>query len=45
MTRKEFEIYVKDLNINAKLEKDYWTVYDRINEVGTQINYCQKAKI
>ena len=45
MTRKEFELYVKDLNINAKLEKDYWSVYDKINEVGTPLNYSQRANI
>jgi hypothetical protein len=45
MTRKEFELYVKDLNINAKLEKDYWSVYDKINEAGTPLNYSQRANI
>ena len=45
MTRKEFEIYVKDLSISAKLEKEYWSVYDRINEAGTPLNYSQRANI
>ena len=45
MTRKEFELYVKDLNISSKLEKEYWSVYDRINEVGTPLNYSQRANI
>ena len=45
MTRKEFELYVKELNASAKIEKDYWSVYDRINEVGTPLNYSQRANI
>ena len=45
MTRKEFELYVKNLNVNGKLEKDYWSVYDRINEVGTPLNFSQRANI
>jgi hypothetical protein len=45
MTRAEFELYVKELNVSAKLEKDYWSVYDRINEVGTPLNYSQRANI
>ena len=45
MTRTEFELYLKDLNISAKLEKEYWSVYDRINEAGTPLNYSQRANI
>ena len=45
MTRKEFELYVKDLNINAKIEEDYWSDYDRINENGTPLNYSQRANL
>ena len=45
MIRKEFELYLKDLNLTTKLEKEYWRVYERINEVGTPLNYSQRANI
>lgn len=45
MTRTEFKLYVKGLKISAKLEKDYWSVYDKINEAGTPLNYSQRANI
>ena len=45
MIRKEFELYLKDLNLTTKLEKEYWRVYERINEAGTPLNYSQRANI
>jgi len=43
MTRKEFELYVKDLN--TKLEKKYWIIYEKINENGSPLSYNQRANL
>jgi len=45
MTRKEFEKYIQDLNLNTKMEKKYWTVYDKINEDGSLLTYNQRANL
>jgi hypothetical protein len=45
MTRKEFEKYIQDLNLNTKMEKKYWTVYDKINEDGSPLTYNQRANL
>ena len=45
MTRKEFEKYIQDLNFNTKMEKKYWTVYDKINEDGSPLTYNQRANL
>ncbi len=45
MTRKEFELYVKDLNLNTKLEKKYWIIYEKINESGSPLSYNQRANL
>ena len=38
MTRKEFEQYLRDLNLNPKLEKKYWIIYKKINVKRITIN-------
>ena len=45
MTRKEFEKYIEDLNLNPKIEKKYWIVYDKINEDGSPLTYNQRANL
>ena len=45
MTRKEFEKYIEDLNLNPKMEKKYWIVYDKINEDGSPLTYNQRANL
>tara|TARA_B100001093_G_scaffold509399_1_gene573320 strand:- start:254 stop:460 length:207 start_codon:yes stop_codon:yes gene_type:complete len=45
MTRKEFEKYIQDLNLNPKMEKKYWIVYDKINEDGSPLTYNQRANL
>ena len=45
MTRKEFEKYIDDLNLNPKMEKKYWIVYDKINEDGSPLTYNQRANL
>lgn len=45
MTRKEFELYLKDLNLNTKLEKKYWIIYEKINENGSPLSYNQRANL
>ena len=45
MTRKEFEKYIQDLNLNTKMEKKYWIVYDKINEDGSPLTYNQRANL
>jgi len=45
MTRKEFELYVKDLNLNTKLEKKYWIIYEKINENGSPLSYNQRTNL
>ena len=34
MTRKEFEAYLNDQKISIELQKEYWRLYDKINEPG-----------
>lgn len=45
MTRKEFKKYIEDLNLNPKMEKKYWIVYDKINEDGSPLTYNQRANL
>ena len=45
MTRKEFEQYLRDLNLNPKLEKKYWIIYKKINEEGSPLTYNQRANL
>lgn len=43
MTRKEFEAYLKDLALTDQLQREYWRVYDKINEPGSPLTFSQKA--
>jgi len=43
MTRKEFEAYLKDLALTDELKREYWRVYDKINEPGSPLTFLQKA--
>jgi len=43
MTRKEFEAYLHDQKLSAELEKEYWKIYDKINEPGTPLSFSQRA--
>jgi hypothetical protein len=43
MTRKEFEAYLNDQKLSAELQKEYWKVYDKINEPGTPLSFSQRA--
>ena len=43
MTRKEFETYLHDQKISPELQKEYWRVYDKINEPGTPLSFSQRA--
>ena len=45
MTRKEFEQYLNDLDLNPKLEKKYWIVYEKINQEGSPLNFNQRANL
>ena len=45
MTRKEFEHYLNDLDLNPKLEKKYWIVYEKINQEGSPLNFNQRANL
>ena len=43
MTRKEFEAYLNDQKISIELQKEYWRLYDKINEPGTPLSFSQRA--
>ena len=43
MTRKEFETYLHDQKLSPELQKEYWRVYDKINEPGTPLSFSQRA--
>ena len=43
MTRREFENYIKNLEINSEEEDKYWILYDRIYEPNSPLSFNQKA--
>jgi len=43
MTRKEFETYLNDQSLSTELQKEYWRIYDKINEPGTPLSFSQRA--
>ena len=43
MTRKEFEAYLHDQKISIELQKEYWRLYDKINEPDTPLSFSQRA--
>ena len=43
MTRKEFEAYLQNQKISDELQKEYWRLYDKINEPGTPLSFSQRA--
>jgi len=43
MTRKEFEAYLHDQKISIEFQKEYWRLYDKINEPGTPLSFSQRA--
>ena len=43
MTRKEFEAYLNDQKISIELQKEYWRLYDKINEPDTPLSFSQRA--
>jgi len=43
MTRKEFETYLNDQRLSTELQKEYWRIYDKINEPGTPLSFSQRA--
>ena len=45
MTREEFAQYIKDLNLNPKLEKKYWIIYEKINQEGSPLTYNKRANL
>ena len=43
MTRKEFETYLRNQKLSSELQKEYWRVYDKINEPGKPLSFSQRA--
>ena len=43
MTRKEFETYLRNQKLSSELQKEYWRVYDKINEPGTPLSFSQRT--
>jgi hypothetical protein len=43
VTRSEFEKYLNNQNLEKDLEKEYWRIYDKINEPGSPLTYNQRA--
>ena len=43
MTRKEFETYLHDQKLSTELQKEYWRIYDKINEPVTPLSFSQRA--
>tara|TARA_B100000989_G_C19518098_1_gene462729 strand:- start:60 stop:233 length:174 start_codon:yes stop_codon:yes gene_type:complete len=43
MTRREFENYIKNLEINSEEEDKYWILYDKIYEPNSPLSFNQKA--
>jgi len=43
VTRSEFEKYLNNQNLEKDLEKEYWRIYDKINEPGSPLTYNQRT--